>query len=137
MRILSLAVVIVLSLSMFSCKGTKKAKTDVTTEENPKEEKTVYENVASDMCDCSKEMIDIVEKIQKASAEGDNETLMALAPKVESLTPAMTECMQGLEKKYPEMEEKKEDAENEEKMKAALKKECPKLYELMNAQGGM
>jgi hypothetical protein len=129
------------TLSIFSCKGKKglveeKDPKDVFYEEGdfeaskhtPLAEKE-YKAVAKELCDCSQDLISLREEVKKLTDAGDIEGLNTMMPRMRAASEKMETCVEKLEKKYPALKET--GAEEEEKLREALKKHCPELSQIM------
>lgn len=112
-----------------------KKKTAETGGDEPKEETSTginFDAMATEMCDCSADMLGGMQKLQELTAAGDTKGLEALAAEMEPKAAEMEKCIAALEAKYPGIEG---NAEYEAKAEAALAKNCPEYAKAMEAMG--
>jgi len=114
MKKLSLLILLILSVSLFSCKSKKMA--------------TDYDAMAKELCDCMSPLVEMNETIQKLTQAGDTEAVGEMFSELEAKFAEGEECTLNLEKKYGEMNTPEEEA----KGKAALRKVCPKVADMMD-----
>ncbi len=89
------------------------------------------DQLAKDTCNCTSEMMTLMDDIKAAA--GDSLKLVTLNAKTADVASKGEECMKGLEKKYPGIDEMmKKDKALEEKAKAAMKKHCPAMAGMGN-----
>ncbi len=114
MKNLTLFALLVLSVSLFSCKSSKP--------------ETDYNAMAKELCNCMSPLVDMNEKIQEMTKAGDTEAVGEMFTELEAQFAEGERCAAELEQKYGAMNEPGE----EEKAKAAIQKNCPKVAEMMN-----
>lgn len=114
MKNLSLLILLVLSISLFSCKGKKMA--------------TDYDEMAKELCDCMNPLVEMNEEIQALTKAGDTEAVGAMFAELEGKFAEGEKCATDLETKYGAMN----TPEQEAKAKAAIRKACPKVADMMD-----
>jgi len=114
MKKFPLFILLILGLSMISCKG-KKMKTD-------------YNAMAKELCDCMNPLVKMNEKIQELTQAGDTEAVGEMFSELEAKFAEGEQCALDLEKKYGDMN----TPEAEAKAKAAIRKTCPKVADMMD-----
>lgn len=92
-----------------------------------------FDAMATEMCDCSSDLLGGMKKLQELTAAGDTDGLAKLAEEMEPKAAEMEKCIASLEAKYPGIEG---NAEYEAKAEAALTKNCPEYAQAMQAMGG-
>ncbi len=87
------------------------------------------DKMASEVCDCSKDLFDLMDEQKKLStaAEPDTDALMALMTKLGDVSTKAEACVKGLEEKYGKIDG---NPELEKAAEEAMKKNCPKFAEL-------
>lgn len=114
MKNLPLFLILLLSVGMSSCKGKKMA--------------TDYDEMAKELCDCMNPLVEMNEEIQKLTQAGDTEAVGAMFSELEGKFAEGERCATGLETKYGSMNTPEEEA----KAKAAIRKTCPKVADMMD-----
>ena len=114
MKKFPLFILLFLSVTMFSCKGKKMA--------------TDYDAMAKELCDCMNPLVEMNETIQKLTQAGDTDAVGDMFSKMEAKFTEGEQCALGLQKKYGDMN----TPEQEAKAKAAIRKACPKVADMMD-----
>ena len=114
MKNLTLFTLLILTVSLFSCKSSKP--------------ETDYEAMAKELCNCMSPLVDMNEKIQELTKAGDTEAVGSMFSDLEAKFAEGERCAAALETKYGALNEPGEEA----KAKAAIEKNCPKVAEMMN-----
>ncbi len=114
MKNLSLLILLIFSVSLISCKGKKMA--------------TDYDEMAKELCDCMNPLVEMNEEIQALTKAGDTDAVGAMFAELESKFAEGEKCATGLETKYGSMNTPEEEA----KAKAAIRKACPKVADMMD-----
>jgi len=89
-----------------------------------------FKAVASDLCDCGNDLLDLYEKMKKYGDEGNTEALQKNLPLFEKESMKLEACVGELEKKYPHLDGNKE---YEAKAEEALRTYCPRFSLIMDA----
>lgn len=89
---------------------------------------TDYGAMAEEMCSCMNPLVEMNEEIQELAQVGDTEAVGEMFSELKSISTEVEQCVLALEKKYGDMN----TPEAEAKAKAAIKKECPKIAEIIN-----
>jgi len=114
MKNLTLLVCLLACVGLVSCKG-KKMETD-------------YDAMAKELCACMSPLVEMNEKIQKLTEAGDTEAVGELFAQLEGQFAEGEKCATDLEKKYGAMNKAGEEA----KAKAAIRKTCPKVADMID-----
>ena len=107
-------VLLFLGVTLISCKGKKMA--------------TDYDEMAKELCDCMNPLVEMNEEIQALTQAGDTEAVGAMFAELEGKFAEGEKCATGLQGKYGDMDTPEEEA----KAKAAIRKACPKVADMMN-----
>ncbi len=130
-----LVLVLLCSAVLVSCK--KKAPQDSPSTDGgdtPKAEETMdFKAMATEVCNCTKDMLAAVDKMSALTEAGDTEGLAALATEMEAMEAKVEPCIVAVEAKYPGIDG---NAEYEEKAQAALKEVCPGFAKMMEEAAG-
>ena len=89
---------------------------------------TDYDAMAKELCDCMNPLVEMNEEIQKLTAAGDTEAVGKMFSELEAKFTEGEQCALKLQTKYGEMN----TPEQEAKAKAALRKICPKVADMMD-----
>lgn len=111
---LTLAVV---ALCFVSCSK----KTLGTSKTETKQER--LDKMAVEFCDCSNDMLDLLDRVDKYSKENNIEELGKMMVEIEQVEQDMDSCLEKLEKKYPELSK----ANNDKETMNAIKRNCPRM----------
>jgi len=109
-----LFILVLLGVSLLSCKGKKMA--------------TDYDAMAKELCDCMNPLVEMNEEIQELTKAGDTEAVGEMFAELEAKFAEGEQCALSLEEKYGDMNTPEQDA----KAKAAIKKACPKVAAMMD-----
>jgi len=85
-----------------------------------------YEGMASDICQCMTPLSELYDQVMQASEQQDTTAVQQLAAQFEQLSTEGEDCAGKLEEKYGDFV-----GEEEVKAKAAIRKKCPKIADMM------
>ncbi len=86
-----------------------------------------HEMMAKEICDCSSDFLNLVEKMNAYSQSGNKTAMKNILPKLQSELPVYQNCMERVEERYSDLKGK-----NHENLSgAALEKVCPRLNKMM------
>ena len=89
-------------------------------------DKTNYDQMAKDLCNCMRPLADVNDKIQGLVKEGKTNDVAKIFAEVEKIASEGEACAKSLEEKYGTVE-----GESEAKATAALKKNCPDIARML------
>jgi hypothetical protein len=91
-----------------------------------------FDAMATDMCNCSSDLLGGMKKLKDLTAAGDTDGLTKLVAEMEPKTAEMEKCIAALEAKYPGIDG---NPAYEAKAEAALAKNCPEYAAAMKGMG--
>ncbi len=91
-----------------------------------------FDGLAKGVCDCTSDLLNLMDKQNELTEAGDTEGLTALLTDMAPKLTKMETCITELQAKYPGVDG---DPENEAKAEEALKRVCPKFAEMQASMG--
>ena len=120
-KIRFLLTLISILLFVFACKQNNKTKQEAT----PAVGK--YDVMAKELCICWQPLSDVNDKIEEYRVEGNKEAFTELFEELGDIHDDVDDCLEKLEKRFENVEDEKEQL----KLKAALRKICPKVAKII------
>lgn len=112
MKIIPLAFVLIISL-LISCKG-----------------KNSTEQIAEELCDCLRPIVEVYEATQNISEEDRTEDIQIAMDKMEKAAAESDACADRINEKYGDLENQQEEIE------AAMQRVCPNVAKVMEEIDG-
>ena len=106
---------------VFACKQNN----TTTKEKNPQE--GMYDQFAVELCKCWQALSDVNDKFEQYRVEGNKEAFTKLLEESGDIQDDVDDCIENLEKSFDDVEDEKEQI----KLKAALRKICPKVAKII------
>jgi seryl-tRNA synthetase len=93
--------------------------------------KNAAADAATEMCSCSKPMVEILKKMDELKDKP--EEMAKLAGDAQKVGAETNTCVKAIDEKY---KAKQDDKKFEEEVKAEMEKKCPDVMKVLNGAGG-